>query len=100
MIRRNPFERHRFLREVVLRAVRWYCRYPFSYRDIWDMLAERGITVNAKGPSQATRRHERNCLHRRPLQRRGITSGDTGSFTYTLRMNAKVPYEETPLGRL
>ena len=25
-------------------AVRWYCRYPLSYR---DLLAERGITVDA-----------------------------------------------------
>jgi transposase, IS6 family len=28
-------------------AVRWYCRYPLSYRDVRDMLAERGIMVDA-----------------------------------------------------
>ena len=47
MIRRNPFKRHRFPREVILLAVRWYCRYPLSCRDVQDMLAERGITVDA-----------------------------------------------------
>lgn len=32
---------------LILQAVRWYCRYPLSYRDVRDMLAERGITVDA-----------------------------------------------------
>ena len=32
---------------MILLAVRWYCRYPLSYRDVRDMLAERGITVDA-----------------------------------------------------
>lgn len=47
MTRRNPFKRHRFPHEVFLLAVRWYCRYPLSCRDVQDMLAERGITVDA-----------------------------------------------------
>nr|WP_264210832.1 IS6 family transposase [Leisingera thetidis] len=47
MSRRNPFKRHRFLREVILLAVRWYCRYPLSYRDVRDMLAKRGVAVDA-----------------------------------------------------
>ena len=32
---------------MILLAVRWYCRYPLSYRDVRDMLAERGIMVDA-----------------------------------------------------
>nr|WP_264214746.1 hypothetical protein [Leisingera thetidis] len=47
MSRRNPFKRHRFPREVILLAVRWYCRYPLSCRDVRDMLAERGVAVDA-----------------------------------------------------
>src|SRR3546814_8858760 len=31
---------------VILWAVRWYCRYPISYRDREEMLAERGISVD------------------------------------------------------
>jgi IS6 family transposase len=47
MARYNPFKHHRFPQEAILLAVRWYCRYPLSYRDIRDFLAERGITFDA-----------------------------------------------------
>ena len=42
----NPFKRHRFPAEVILLAVRWYCRYPLSYRDVRDLLSERGVDVD------------------------------------------------------
>lgn len=45
--RKNPFKHHRFPREIILLAVRWYCRYPLSCRDVRDLLAERGVTVDA-----------------------------------------------------
>ncbi len=45
MARGGPFKPHRFPKEVILLAVRWHCRYPLSYRDVRDLLAERGITV-------------------------------------------------------
>ncbi len=44
---KDPFKRHRFPPEIILLAVRWYCRYPLSYRDVRDLLAERGIAVDA-----------------------------------------------------
>ena len=28
-------------------AVRWYCRYSLSCRDVRDMLAEHGVTLDA-----------------------------------------------------
>ena len=46
-MRRDAFRGHRFPREVILVAVRWYCRYPLSYRDARDLLAERGVEVDA-----------------------------------------------------
>jgi transposase, IS6 family len=36
----------RFPREVIAVAVRWYLRYGLSYRDIEELLVERGITVD------------------------------------------------------
>lgn len=45
-MRRDPFKGHRFSREVILMAVRWYCRFPLSYQDVSELLAERGITVD------------------------------------------------------
>lgn len=47
MARHNPFKLHRFPKDVILLAVRWHCRHPPSCRDVRDMVAERGITVDA-----------------------------------------------------
>jgi transposase-like protein len=33
---------YRFPREVIAMAVRWYLRYGLSYRDVEELLAERG----------------------------------------------------------
>ncbi len=32
--------------EGILWAIRWYCRYGISYRDLETMLAERGVSVD------------------------------------------------------
>jgi IS6 family transposase len=37
---------YRFPREVIAVAVRWYLRYSLSYRDVEELLAERGIDVD------------------------------------------------------
>jgi transposase-like protein len=37
---------YRFPREVIRVAVRWYSRYGLSYRDVEELLAERGIEVD------------------------------------------------------
>jgi hypothetical protein len=31
--------------DVILWAVRWYCRYGISYRDLEPMLGERGVAL-------------------------------------------------------
>jgi transposase, IS6 family len=33
-------------REVIVLAVRWYLRYGLSYRDVEELLAERGIEID------------------------------------------------------
>jgi len=40
------FKRRRFPAEIILLCVRWYCRYGISYRDLEEMMAERGVTVD------------------------------------------------------
>jgi len=42
----SAFAGFRFPREVISVAVRWYLRYGLSYRDVEELLAERGITVD------------------------------------------------------
>ena len=43
---RSAFSGYRFPPEVILLAVRWYLRYGLSYRDVEELLAERGIEVD------------------------------------------------------
>jgi transposase-like protein len=42
----SVFAGFRFPREVISLAVRWYLRYGLSYRDVEELLAERGVTVD------------------------------------------------------
>jgi transposase-like protein len=43
---RSAFAGFRFPPEVITVAVRWYLRYGLSYRDIEELLAERGVEVD------------------------------------------------------
>ena len=43
---RCVFKRRRFPAEIILLCVRWYCRYGISYRDLEEMMAERGVAVD------------------------------------------------------
>ncbi|MEL6574157.1 MAG: IS6 family transposase [Pseudomonadota bacterium] len=42
----NDFKGRHFSGEVVLWAVRWYCRYGLSYRYLETMMAERGVRID------------------------------------------------------
>ncbi|MBD2027540.1 IS6 family transposase, partial [Leptolyngbya sp. FACHB-711] len=37
------FKWRHFLPEIILLNVRWYCRYSLSYRDLEEMMQERGM---------------------------------------------------------
>ncbi len=40
----SAFAGFRFPREMISVAVRWYLRYGLSYRDVEELLAERGVS--------------------------------------------------------
>jgi transposase, IS6 family len=40
------FKWRHFLPEIILLNVRWYCRYALSYRDLEEMMQERGVEVD------------------------------------------------------
>src|SRR3981081_2669993 len=42
----SAFVGYRFPSDVILLAVRWYLRFGLSYRDVEELLAERGIEVD------------------------------------------------------
>jgi transposase-like protein len=43
---RSEFAGFRFPPEVIVLAVRWYLRFGLSYRDVEELLAERGVEVD------------------------------------------------------
>src|SRR5436305_7535848 len=42
----NPFKWRHYEPEIILLCVRWYLRYSLSYRDLEEMMAERGLAVD------------------------------------------------------
>jgi hypothetical protein len=42
----SAFKWRHFAGEVILWAVRWYCPYGISYRELEEMLGERGVAVD------------------------------------------------------
>jgi transposase, IS6 family len=43
---KNLFKGRQFTAEIILWAVRWYLRFPTSYRDLEHMFSDRGIQVD------------------------------------------------------
>jgi transposase-like protein len=46
MTKQNPFKWRHFEAEVILLCIRWYLRYALSYRDLEEMMLERGLHVD------------------------------------------------------
>jgi IS6 family transposase len=44
---RAPFKGRQYPGEVIIWCVRWYLRYPLSYEHVSEMMAERGVPVDA-----------------------------------------------------
>lgn len=43
---KSPFKWRHYQPEIILLNVRWYSRYSLSYRDLKEMMLERGIQVD------------------------------------------------------
>ena len=46
MREQTPFKWRHFQPEIILLCVRWYLRYALSYRDLEEMMRERGLSVD------------------------------------------------------
>ncbi len=42
----SPFKWGHFEPSLILLCVRWYCKYQLSYRDLEEMMCERGLSVD------------------------------------------------------
>jgi transposase-like protein len=45
-VSRSAFVGFRFPADVIVLAVRWYLRFGLSYRDVEELLVERGVEVD------------------------------------------------------
>ncbi len=43
---KSPFKWRHSEPTIILLCVRWYCRYQLSYRDLEEMMRERGLSVD------------------------------------------------------
>ena len=50
---KGDFKGRHYEATLILQAVSWYLRYPLSYRDIEEMLLERGLERWTTPPSTA-----------------------------------------------
>ena len=46
MDQQNPFKWRHYEADIILLCVRWYLRYSLSYRDLEEMMRERGLHVD------------------------------------------------------
>ena len=46
MTEQQPFKWRHFEAEIILLCVRWYLRYALSYRDLEEIMQERGLRVD------------------------------------------------------
>jgi transposase-like protein len=44
----NPYKRHRFPAEIISHSVWLYYRFSLSYRDVEELMAERGVPCRTK----------------------------------------------------
>jgi transposase, IS6 family len=105
MIRLRPklFRGRHFQDEIIILSVRWYLRYSLSYRDLEEMMAERGLRVDHSTIARWVLRYapELSKRIRRHLRRPGSSwrvdetyVGVGGAWTYLYR--AMIP-RVTPL---
>ncbi len=59
---------HRFPPEVISHAVWLYHRFCLSFRDVEDLLAERGITVSDETVRQWSRKFGEECARKLKLR--------------------------------
>ena len=61
------FKGSHFERDVILWAVRWYAAYPVSYRQLEEMMQERGVGLTIRRSIAAHANMSRcwisNCVH-------------------------------------
>jgi transposase, IS6 family len=85
------FKRRRFPVEIILLCVRWYCKYGISYRDLAEMMQERGVNLD---PSTIFRWVQRYApeIEKRVRRYQGYRSGSWRVDETYVRVGGKWKY--------
>jgi transposase-like protein len=80
------FRGRHFRDEIIVLCVRWYLRYPLSYRDVEEMMAERGLTIDHSTIARWVLRYA-------PVlnQAHGGSSGGSSAFPSVRRRVTRLP---------
>ena len=70
----TAYKRHRFPPEIIAHAIWRYCRFSVSYRDVEELLAERGVIVTYETVRQWCRKFGQTYAN--ALRRRRPRQGD------------------------
>ena len=93
--RRSRYLRHRFPPDIISHAVWLYYRYCLSFRDVEDLLAERGVIVSYETVRQWCRKFGPNYARR--LKRRQDRLGDTwflDEVFVTINVSSEASFDE------
>ena len=87
----SPYKGHRFPHEIISHAIWLYYRFSLSYRDVEDLLAERGIVVTYETVRQWCLKFGQQYANQ--LRRRRPQTGDTWQLDEVfLKINGKTSY--------
>jgi IS6 family transposase len=89
------FKRRRFPVEIILLCVRWYGKYGISYRDLAEVMSERGVTVRPSTIFRWVQRYAPEIEKRvRPYQ--GHRSGSWRAHETCVRVGGRWRYSLWP----
>jgi transposase-like protein len=89
----SPFKWRHFEPTIILLCVRWYCRYQLSYRDVAEMMRERGLSVDHSTVFRWVRRYAPEINKRmRPHLKMSGTSYRVDETYIKVGKTCKFPY--------
>jgi transposase-like protein len=92
------FKGHRVEKNIILTCVQWYLAYPLSYRDLEEMMEERGVPVDHSNSYRWVQKFtpplEANFRNRkkRPVARVGEWTRPISRFRVLLRSLLDLPF--------
>ena len=87
----NSFKWKHYEGEIILLNVRWYLKYPLSYRNLKEMMAERGVKVDHTTITRWVRQYSPEIEKKIRRHLRPITDSWSADETY-IKVKGKWKY--------